>query len=40
MLLHFLMARGLDLRLATEADVLDFRQWRRADAEETAEEAT
>ncbi|MER6085437.1 site-specific integrase [Streptomyces sp. NPDC001833] len=40
MLLNFLTARGLDLRLATEADVLDFRQWRREEAEETVEEAT
>ncbi|MFF1595781.1 hypothetical protein ACFVY0_48480, partial [Streptomyces sp. NPDC058286] len=29
MLLSFLAARGLDLRLATETDVLDFRRWRR-----------
>ncbi|MFD7475979.1 site-specific integrase [Streptomyces sp. NPDC059837] len=40
MLLNFLTARGLDLRLATENDVLEFRRWPREDAEETVGEAT
>ncbi|MGW0556763.1 tyrosine-type recombinase/integrase [Streptomyces sp. NPDC002926] len=40
MLLNFLTARGLDLRMATENDVLEFRRWRREDAEETVGEAT
>jgi hypothetical protein len=35
MLLGFLLARGADLRSATEMDILQFRQWRRADAEDT-----
>ncbi|MEU8794585.1 site-specific integrase [Streptomyces sp. NPDC048643] len=40
MLLNYLTARGLDLRQATENDVLEFRRWRREDAEETVEETT
>ncbi|MGW4983491.1 site-specific integrase [Streptomyces mirabilis] len=40
MLLNFLTARGLDLRLTTENDVLEFRRWRREDAEETVGETT
>ncbi|WP_194236240.1 site-specific integrase [Streptomyces acidicola] len=39
MLLNFLTARGLDLRLATENDVFEFRRWRREDVEETVGEA-
>ncbi|MGW2892285.1 site-specific integrase [Streptomyces griseoruber] len=35
MLLGFLLARGADLRSATEMDILQFRQWRREDAEDT-----
>ncbi|MFE3181868.1 tyrosine-type recombinase/integrase [Streptomyces violascens] len=38
MLLGFLQARGLDLRSATESDILQFRQWRLDDAEETVEQ--
>lgn len=37
MLLGFLLARGADLRSATEMDILQFRQWRRTDAEDTVE---
>ncbi|MFF7728810.1 site-specific integrase [Streptomyces sp. NPDC008001] len=40
MLLGFLLARGADLRSATERDILQFRQWRREDAEETVEGPT
>ncbi|MFC7266413.1 site-specific integrase [Streptomyces lutosisoli] len=40
MLLNFLTARGLDLRLATENNVLEFQRLRREDAEETVGEAT
>ncbi|MFJ6372628.1 site-specific integrase [Streptomyces virginiae] len=39
MLLNFLAARDLDLRSVAEADVLEFRLWRRAEAEETVGEA-
>ncbi|MGW2800786.1 tyrosine-type recombinase/integrase [Streptomyces sp. NPDC001269] len=38
MLLGFLQARGLDLRSATESDILQFRQWRLDDADETVED--
>jgi site-specific recombinase XerD len=40
MLLHFLMARGLDLLSATETDIKEFRQWRLEQAEETVEEVS
>ncbi|MFJ5850446.1 MULTISPECIES: site-specific integrase [unclassified Streptomyces] len=40
MLLGFLLARGADLRSATEMDILQFRQWRREDAEGTVEGST
>ncbi|MET8621038.1 tyrosine-type recombinase/integrase [Streptomyces albidoflavus] len=40
MLLRFLTARGLDLRSATEWDILQFRQWRLEEATATVEEPT
>ncbi|WP_406399631.1 site-specific integrase [Streptomyces sp. NBC_00879] len=40
MLLNFLLARGLDLRSATESDIREFRLWRREEADETVGEAT
>jgi hypothetical protein len=39
MLLNFLAAQGLDLREATESDLLEFRLWRREEAEETVGQA-
>ncbi|MFD7623939.1 tyrosine-type recombinase/integrase [Streptomyces sp. NPDC059802] len=39
MLINFLRARGADLRSATEADIKEFRVWRREEAEETVQEA-
>ncbi|WP_051853509.1 site-specific integrase [Streptomyces aureocirculatus] len=40
MLINFLLARGADLRSATEADIKEFRVWRREEAEETVQEAS
>ncbi|MER5358844.1 site-specific integrase [Streptomyces sp. NPDC002785] len=39
-LLHFLMARGLDLLSVTETDIKEFRLWRLEQAEETVEEVS
>ncbi|MFE5091585.1 site-specific integrase [Streptomyces sp. NPDC056638] len=40
MLLHFLMARGLDLLSATETDIKEFRLWRLEQDTETVEEVS
>ncbi|MFG2630740.1 hypothetical protein [Streptomyces sp. NPDC048473] len=40
MLLHFLLARGADLRSATESDIREFRLWRQGHAEEVVDDVS